>query len=75
MVALAERPTLKKYTDQWLKCESCKYGNNFLIEIKKDEKNDAYYYGEKCPRCNAYGEFKEISAREARRFSILEDLA
>jgi len=76
MIALAERKDLSviKYTEAHLKCESCKYGNNFVIEIKKDEEANQYYYAEKCPRCNSYGEFRPVTRREASRFLALEDL-
>jgi hypothetical protein len=76
MTLLAERKALpvRKYTTEWVKCTLCLYGNYFLIEIKKDEKSDQYYYAEKCPRCNAYGEFRECTRREASRYLILEDL-
>lgn len=77
MTMLAERKALsvKKFTTEWMKCESCHYGNNFLIEIKKDEKDDKYFYAEKCPRCNSYGEFRECTLREAKKYLVLEDLA
>jgi phage FluMu protein Com len=76
MTTLAERRTtpVKKFTDAWLKCESCKYGNNFVIEIKKDEKSDQYFYAEKCPRCSAYGEFKPVTKKEASKYLLLDDL-
>ena len=73
MVALAEkRSPVKKYTG-WQKCVICQYGNNFEIEVKKDNE-DNYFYGEKCPRCNHYEEFREISKREASKFLLVDDL-
>jgi phage FluMu protein Com len=73
--ALAERTApMVKHTEAWIKCESCKYGNNFIIEIKKDENANQYYYAEKCPRCSAYGEFRPVTKREASRYLILEDI-
>ena len=76
MVALlAERKVaVKKYTEAWIKCSLCHYGNNFTIEVRQGE-NDKYFYMEKCPRCSHYEEVKEISKREASRYLILDDLA
>jgi len=73
MIALAERKVaVKKYTDAWIKCELCHYGNNFIIEIKKND--DKYFYAEKCPRCNSYGEFRECTCREASKYLLLDDM-
>jgi phage FluMu protein Com len=75
MTTLAERTKpVQRYTNTKIKCDSCKYSNSFMIEIKKDEKADRYFYGEKCPRCGHFDEFKEISKIEARRYQIFEDL-
>jgi hypothetical protein len=76
MIELAERKALpvKKYTQEWIKCPLCLYGNNFVIEIKKSE-DDKYFYMEKCPRCNHYDEVREVTKREASKYLILEDLA
>jgi hypothetical protein len=75
MTALAERKVLpvKKFTQAWLKCGLCLYGNNFEIEIKKTE-DDKYFYMEKCPRCSHYEDVHEITKREASKYLILEDL-
>lgn len=76
MIALAERKApVTKHTEAYLKCEACKFGNYFVIEIKKDEKANQYYYAEKCPRCNSYGEFRLVTKREAARYLVLEDLS
>ena len=76
MVALAERKdSLKKFTENYIKCSLCLYPNNFSIEIKHDEKEDIYYYSEVCPRCHHVEEFKSVSKREASRYLALDDLS
>jgi C4-type Zn-finger protein len=72
--ATVGRPQVRK-TTEWKKCSLCLYGNNLLIEIKHDEKNDVYYYTERCPRCvNHFEDFKAISEREAKKYTILDDM-
>lgn len=74
MLLVAERTVpVKKYTEAWLKCGLCLYGNNFVIEIKKSE-DGKYFYMEKCPRCSHYEDVKEIIKREASKYLLLDDL-
>lgn len=59
-------PVVKKYTDDFLKCQSCQRGNNFLIDVKKE--GDQYFYLTQCPKCKSYDEVRRITAKEASRY-------